>query len=381
VAWRSWLWMGIAICVALLVPAASRAKPAHEAVPVDLALLPLQKAQLGGTGSSLALTLNSGTGRYYELGSTSVMGGAPWDDAKLGEGDSYTLDYGRGFTGCGCITEIRTSVERFRSAAIATKRLAYWKLADEHIVRLNDPAGPGSPVDLDLEHVPAVGEALVDHPCPPREAARVVLGVTVASRLAKQLERRLHLALAGRLQARPAKLPPPPGSGPPPGGADPSALLLQQSDLPPAALGPTVGYSWAPFALWRHQAGYRWGAHKALYQSLSQNTEWHATPSEAAFWSAYEEAYEIAGYVGIWPRNRTHVTSVDLDGIRRGERATIIWFRGGSGSFAVVGLSRADVTDVTDVIYVKSNKTQLPASDVEALAQAMAARLDAGVPR
>jgi hypothetical protein len=60
----------------------------------------------------------------------------------------------------------------------------------------------------------------------------------------------------------------------------------------------------------------------------------------------------------------------------KGGRATVMWFRGGSGSFAFIGLSRGHVADG---LTVHSNETQLPAADVAALARAMAARLDAGV--
>src|SRR5689334_10157541 len=108
VAGRSWLLMGIAICVALLIPAASSAGPARTSAAVNLALLPLQKAQLGRAGASLALSLNGGAGPYYYgAGSSSYMGRLAWDVAKLGQGDSYSLDYGAPFTGCRCVTEIR----------------------------------------------------------------------------------------------------------------------------------------------------------------------------------------------------------------------------------------------------------------------------------
>jgi hypothetical protein len=105
VARRSWLLAGIAVLTALLVPAASPAGQGHRAEHVDLALLALQKPQLGRAGASLALTSNSGAGPYCEAGSTSYLQRGPWDVTKLGAGDSYTLDSGAAFTGCGCVTD------------------------------------------------------------------------------------------------------------------------------------------------------------------------------------------------------------------------------------------------------------------------------------
>jgi hypothetical protein len=406
VARRSRLLVGIAVLVALLVPAASASAPVHRAANVDLALLPLQKAQLGRAGASLSLTLDSGTVPYYTAGSTSdlqgVGPGTTWDTQKLGNVTGYTLDYGEAFSGCRCVTEIRTSVDRYRSAAIAKKGLAYRKTGDEHVTRLN--AEPGFAVDVHrFVGVPAVGTSrfayLTEYDAhgvarrvrvvdewfiEGRYAFQVEIhwgagrtGITLASKLAQELGLRLHLALAGRLHATAVKIPAPLPPGPPPGGTDLSKLILQQGDLPPAALGGDGSFSWDRFSLSHYQVSYSWGAHRALYQRLTQDIQWHATANEAAFWSAYEEGYEIASYLSGWPRHRTRITSLRLDSIGRGDRATIMWFPGGAGSFAVVGLSRGHVTDL---VFVNSNKSALPASDVRALARAMAARLDAAVP-
>lgn len=397
---RSWLLLGIAICVALLVPGAAPAGPVHTAVPVNLALLPLQKAQLGDAGASLALTLNSGAGPYYYgAGSTSSLGRLHWDVTKLGRGDSYSLDYGAAFTGCRCITEIRTSVERFRTAAIAKKRLVFWKRSDEQVVSLD--VEPGFAVDVHrFVHAPAVGTSrfayFTEYRAEGAGRARAVderftdgryvlqveihwgsgsRGITLASKLAQRLDRRLRLARAGRLHATPAKLPQPVMPGPPPGGPDLSTLVLQQTDLPTGAVGPDPAhYGWDPFASSVYQASFRWGARRALYQSLGEEIQWCRTAHEAAFWSAYEQAAELADrLLSGWPKNRTRITSLKLDG---GDRATIMWFPGGAGSFAVVSLWRGHASAL---LIVNSNKADLPAADVQALGRAAAARLDAGV--
>ncbi len=319
-----------------------------------------------------------------------------WDDTKLGQGDSYSLDYGAAFTGCGCITEIRTSVERFRTAAIAKKRLAFWKRGDEQVLSLD--VEPGLVVDVHrFVNAPPVGTRrfayFTEYRAARARRARVVderftdgryvfqvevhwgagaSGITVARKLGKKLDRRLHLALAGRLHATPAKLPQPSVPGPPPGGPDLSRLILQPGDLPPAAIGGDGSYFWDPFTPSHYRASYGWAAHRALYQSLTQDVEWYTTVNAAAFWSAYQEAWLVVSDQEGWPRDRTQIRSIR---VREG-RATIMWFPGGSGSFAFIALARGHVADG---LTVRSNKTQLPASDVEALARAMAARLDAAV--
>jgi hypothetical protein len=100
------------------------------------------------------------------------------------------------------------------------------------------------------------------------------------------------------------------------------------------------------------------------------------TANQAAFWSGYGEAAYIAGYLAGWPSSRTRITSLDLKGVGHSGRATIIWFPGGAGSVAFIALSRGHVTDS---VALNANKSDLPMSDVEALARAMANRLDAGV--
>lgn len=390
VAGRSWLLMGIAVLAALLVPAASPAQP----VGVDLALLPLQKAQLGSAGASLPLTPNSGVGPYYyEAGSTSYMGRVHWDETKLGQGDSYSLDYGAPFTGCRCVTEIRTSVERFRSVAIAKERLVFWKRSDEQVVSLD--VEPGFAVDVHrFVRMPRVGarrfayfteykaegagrERVVDERFTDgRYVFQVEIhwgsgtdGITVASKLARKLDRRLRLARAGRLRATPATLPRPVVPGPPPGGPDLSTFALQQGDLPAGAVGDGgAHYVWDPFALSAYEGdSYRWAARRGLYQSMAEGIEWYATAHEASFWSAYEQAAALADRA--WPKDRAHITSLKLE---NGGRATVMWSRGGAGSIAVVSLSRGHVNAG---LYVVSNKAGLPAADVATLGRAMAARL------
>src|SRR5207302_4205199 len=45
------------------------------------------------------------------------------------------LDYGHAFSGCRCVTDIRTSVQRFRTAAGARKILGWFKVDDAAVLR------------------------------------------------------------------------------------------------------------------------------------------------------------------------------------------------------------------------------------------------------
>jgi hypothetical protein len=253
VAGRSWLLIGIAVFVALLVPTASAARPAHKAAHVDLALLPLQKAQLGAAASSLSLSGYSGpVSDAWTMSSTDTLGFTYHFEQlkKLGRVGGYTLDYGDPFSDCTCINQIRTYVERYGTAAGAQKALAFWKKNEVEVRRLDRLGGLTVAAHRFLK-VPAVGTIryayLTEYKTARARPVRIVderftegryvLQVVVSSgtgdgrtlvpKLAAKLDKRLHLALAGRLHATPAKRPPGVKPGPPSGGPDLSVLVLQ----------------------------------------------------------------------------------------------------------------------------------------------------------
>lgn len=401
VAGRSWLLIGIAALAALLVPAVSAGKPVQKAAPVDLALLPLQKAQLGAAGSTLSLAGDSGAvASASSMSLTEDLGFTyHWKQfQKLGRVRGYTLDYGDPFSGCTCITQIRTYVERYATAAGAQKGLAFWKKDEVEVARINGLGGLAVHSHRFLK-VPPVGTSRYAYLATLSTArarpvqvvderfadGRYVLEVqissgtgagarTLVSKLAKKLDDRLHLALAGRLDATPAKIPPGVEPGPPSGGPDLSPLVLQQSDL---GSGPVSvdfqGYLWDPFARSRYGIEYIFAGR---YGVLGQAIEWYPSADEAAFRAAYDEALATASQLAITPRADNMIATVNLDSIGQGDRATTLWVSGGSGSYAYIALSRGHAEDL---VIVHRDEAHPPVSDVQTLAQAMADRLDAGV--
>ena len=398
-----------AALVSMLVPAASASGPVHK-VQVRLALVPLQKAQLGKPAASLKLAHDSGpvpslpagtvnpllwtssVETFFSLSSSSLQ--------QLGWVGGYTLDYGDAFSGCGCFTEIRTSVQRFQTAAGAKKLLTWWQQNDESVV---NEAGLGLVVDAHrLVKVPSVGtrrfafltsydavrakpvQVLDERFTDGRYLLQVEIasgtsssGTTLASKLARKLDKRLHLALAGRLHARASKLPSRLTAGPPSRGPDLSLLTLEQADLAPGtAEVHDPSYALDPFAL--ATSDYRLVYEPAgLYdESLSQEIQWYPSANEAAFRAAYEEALNTA----LWAPFSDAITPVNLDSIGQGERGAILRVvygnpTGGTDYAAVIALSRGRATD----LVVAWSRSQIQPSDVKTLAQSMANRLDAGV--
>jgi hypothetical protein len=290
-------------------------------------------------------------------------------------------------------------VQRFRSAAGAKKILAWFKM-DDAAVPLPE-AGFGFAVEahrfvkappvgtsrfayltryrsLRAKSVQTIDERFTD--------GRYLLQVEIASgtpgkgrapasRLAKKLDEQLHLALAGRLQAKAPKSPPKLVAGRPHGGPDLSTLALQPADLATAEIDQR-SYAVDRFAL--ALSDYRLGAGPVgRYAELTQEIRWYRSANEAAFRAAYDTVLTTARWR---PFSDNTLTLVDLDGIGQGERATILKLVLGNPDgrpdyLAIVGLSRGKATDVV----VAESQSPLEPSDVQTLAQSMANRLDAGV--
>lgn len=248
---RGWLLKGIAavfVVAALFVPAASASEQAHRPARIKLSTVPLRKTQLGGVASSLSLAHDSGvvpnpragtlnpllwtssTETFFSLDSTFLQ--------SRGWVGGYTLDYGDAFSGCSCVTEIRTSVQQFKTAAGAKKILGWFRTDDAAVLR-SDPE-LGFAVAHRLLKVPPVGTSrfayftryrtlranpvqMVDERFTDGRyllQVEIASGTTnsqaaLASKLAKKLDRQLRLALTGRLAAVPVKLPAKLTVGPP----------------------------------------------------------------------------------------------------------------------------------------------------------------------
>jgi hypothetical protein len=352
----------------------------------------------------LSLARDSGafgatTGTPLWTSSTEGSFTLEWDTfRKLGWVGSYTLDYGDAFSGCSCITEIRTSVDRYRTAADAKSGLAFWKKDDAQVVRLDRKSGFAVAAHRFLR-VPAVGTSryayftqyetvrakpvwMVDERFADGKYVLQVeiswgsgaTGTTLAPKLAKKLDERLQLARAGRLHATAATLPRQPAPGAQPGAPDLSTLVLQQSDLAPGVATLTYGsghYARDAFALALSEYDIVYEP-AGRYAELGQTIQWYPSANEAAFRSAYHEALGIALAAGSGIRGP--ITSVDLGGVGHGDRGAILRTTR-NGYLALLSLSRGRATDY---VFAQGPSRIRPA-DVQGLAQSMAARLAAGV--
>jgi hypothetical protein len=320
------------VLAAVLVPAAS----ARSGVHVKLSVLPLPQSVIGSAAQSLPLQPNSGVdapgvGTLLSPipGFVGGLGCNEFCWAKLGGISGYALDYGQGASGGAGVTEVRTSVDKYKTAADAKKGLALWKADESQFVGY---PGYGLTIDRKKKKVAAVGEGrfafLVSYRAPNiaplfgldeqfrqgRYEAEVTVwagssaaATTLAPTLAKKLDARIKRALAGKLHAKPVKLPPAPQPGPPPGGPDLTPLPLQASDLS----GPTKVYgpSWDVDSL--HVFMEPAGQFVALYQDVI----WCPTANQASFMADSWLAEPFAGPGGTAP--------LDLSSLGDGAQAII----------------------------------------------------------
>jgi hypothetical protein len=378
------------LAAAVLVPAAS-ASTGHR---VKLSLVPLPKSALGAAGKSLALSHDSGVVSNVSAAAKSVSG-TTGTFKNLGRVTGYDLAYGHPFSGGTGITQIASGIEQYKTTTGAKKGLAFWRKDDAQITSLTQY---GVGVTLKVLKTPAVGTgrfgygttltfpnvapiASVDE-----QAAdgRYVLhvGVTAdslsaASRQAakslRALDQRLRLAEKGRLAGKAVKLLPPLKAGPPAGGPDLSTLTLTNADLTGTATLGDHTYVADPEAL----SAYLLDMNPAgQFQDLTQEIEWYATANEATVNSALGEALvasELGVLVGVTPT----VTPVDLSSVGDDAQGEILQFlvNGQSLYVADVGLARGQASD----FVLASSASPFQSSQVQSLAQAMAAHLDAGV--
>jgi hypothetical protein len=366
--------LGAALAAVVLVPAASASRM-HR---VQLALVPLPKSALGSAVHGFALAHDSGAVSNAEAAAHSPDGTTA-KLKKLGRLGGYALEYGDAFTGAPGITDVRTSVERYKTAADARRGLAFWQKEDSELGRVDQPGFAVTNVPVD---VPAVGKkhfayltsysasniAPVSGLDEQVADGRYVLDVIVtagsaataealAPTLAKKLDTRLHLALRGRLHAKPVKLP---GlkAGPPPGGPDLTKLALKTSDLVGKA---TVekGYVVDPaavsdFSVLMLPAG--------QFDLLDQEIEWYPSANEASFFADFGQAAA---------RTQAGATALDLSSLGDGAQGTVI--QGSPLSAGVVAFSSGRLAEFLFV----GVKGTIHANDVASIAQTAAAKIDA----
>lgn len=379
------------LAAAVLVPAASASKARR----VNLALVALPKSALGSAAHSLALAHDSGVVSNADAVNNAVAATAG-RIKSLGRVTGYTLDYGDTFSGKPGITAVDTSVDRYKTAADAKRGLAFWKLNDALI----GPLGKSSTVSVRVQsvklrklgsarfgtaatisvanHTPltlvdaqaADGQYVVE-----AQAASGSPGAAkaLASKLLQKLDQRLHLALAGRLHAKPVKLLPALKAGAPTGGPDLGTATLTTADLGSATIT-DQGYdvdkqALSAYALFMQPAGH--------FDDLSQEIEWYSSPNDASFIAAFQGAVFTNTLAAILGNSATQ-TPVDVSSVGDSAQATILASTPGTGApvyLAVVILTRGQATD----LVFTQGQSPIQSSDVTSLAQAAATHLDAVV--
>jgi hypothetical protein len=366
--------LGATLAAVVLVPAASASRT-HR---VQLALIPLPKSALGSAVQGFALAHDSGGVSNAEAAAHSADGTAA-KLKKLGRLGGYALEYGNAFTGAPGITDVRTSVERYKTATDAKRGLAFWQKEDSALGRVDQPGFAVTNVPVD---VPAVGKghfayltsysasnfAPVSGLDEQVADGRYVLDVIVtagsasaaealAPSLAKKLDARLRLALKGRLHAKPVKLPRL-KAGPPPGGPDLTKLALKTSDLVGKAIV-AKGYVVDPtavsdFSVLMLPAG--------QFDLLDQEIEWYPSANEASFFADFEQAAA---------RTQAGATVLDLSSLGDGAQGTVV-----QGSPLSAGLVAFSSGQLAEFLFVGVKRT-IHADDVTSIAQTAAAKIDA----
>jgi len=315
----------VAIVAALVAPAAW----AKSGSRVRLSVLPLPASVIGPAAKSLPLE-RAGSGVLTSSGNmvnTAACDGMPVAPncsfghtqpagtylEKLGYIGGYVLDYGLGSSGGAGVTEVRTSVDEYQTRPGAKKGLAFWKEYDPSIGLW---VGNGLSVSVEKEKVAAVGGTRFAFLVGYSDAniaplygvdeqfteGRYQADVTVwagsagaaeklAPALAKKLDERIKRALAGKLHAKPVKLPPRQKAGPPPGGPDLSQLALKTTDIGgnPTLfddnywVGPPLSqFTVSEFHVLFLPAG--------PYRAVDQEIQWFATANQASFEADFDAA-------------------------------------------------------------------------------------------
>jgi hypothetical protein len=368
--------IGAALAAAVLVPAASASR-AHS---VKLAIVPLPNSALGPAAHAFSVAHDSGT-----VSNANAAAHAP--DAtraalrKLGRVTGYGLEYGNAFTGAAGVTDVRTSIDQYKTASAARRALAFWKQEDAKLVELDNPGFSVTSVSVkvpapaagtshfayltsysasNIAPVSGIDEQIAD--------GRYILGVIVtagtasaaealAPKLAGKLDARFRLARRGRLHAKAVKLPKQ-KPGRPRGGPDLSVLALRKSDLVGKA---TVGKGYVvdPAAI----SDYRvFMLPAGQFDALDQEIEWYPSANEASFFADFENAAALA---------QSGSTALDLSSLGNGAQGSIT----PSSSFSQ-GQVFFSSGHLAEFIFMGS-ESKIDSADVTSVAHAAVGRIDA----
>jgi hypothetical protein len=359
----------------LLVPAASANRP-HS---LNLALVPLPRSVIGSAAASFSLSHDSGPVSNANA-AAHTADATPKTFKKLGRVNGYGLEYGNAFTGAAGLTDVRTSIEQYKTFADARRALAFWQRNDAGLSRLNNPdfSATSAPVQLpapaaktshfayltsysasNIAPVSGIDEQIAD--------GRYVLDVIVtagdpaaaealAPTLAAKLDARFRLARKGHLHAKPVKLLRQ-KAGRPPGGPDLSALALRKSDLV-GKVSVSKGYVVDPAAISDYSV-FMLPAGK--FDALDQEIEWFPAANEASFYVDFENATALSAH---------GTTALDLSSVGDGAQGSVT---AGSFSGGQVFLSSGRLAE----FIFMGKQGSISSAAVTSVAQAAANRVDA----
>jgi len=368
--------LGAALAALTLVPAASASR-AHR---VSLALVPLSKSLIGPAASSFSLAYSSGTVSNANA-AAHTPDATPKTLKKLGRLTGYGLEYGNAFTGAAGITDVRTSIEQYKTAADARRALAFWKKEDAKLSKLDNPSFSVTNVPVNVP-APAAGTShfayLTTYSAPNIVSVsgideqiadgRYILDVIVtagtaplaedlAPKLAAKLDARLRLARKGRLHAKAVRLAKQ-VAGRPPGGPDLSVLALRKSDLVGNATV-SKGYLADPAAISDYSV---FMLPAGQFDALDQEIEWYPVANEASFFADFENAAAL---------EQPGTTALDLSSLGDGAQGSVTV--GSSFSQGQVFFSSGQLAEF---IFMASEGS-IDSNDVISVAQAAASRIDA----
>jgi opacity protein-like surface antigen len=368
--------LGAALAALTLVPAASASR-AHR---VNLALVPLSKSLIGPAASSFSLAYDSGKVSNANA-AAHTRDATPKTFKKLGRLTGYALEYGNAFTGAAGVTDVRTSIEQYKTAADARQALAFWKKQDAKLSKLDNPSFTVTSVPVkvpapaagtshfayltsysasNIVPVSGIDEQIAD--------GRYVLNVIVtagtaslaealAPKLAAKLDARFRRARTGHLHAKPLRLPKQ-KAGRPPGGPDLSVLALRKSDLVGKAtvskeylVDPAAISDYSVFMLPAGQ-----------FDALDQEIEWYPVANEASFFADFANASSLL---------QPGTTALDLSSLGDGAQGSVTV--GSSFSEGQVFFSSGHLAEF---IFMAS-EGPIGSNDVTSVAQAAASRIDA----
>jgi hypothetical protein len=367
----------------------------HHGTKVKLPLIPLRNSQFGSASSSLPLEFGSGV--QSDNDAAFGAGVSPKKIKKMGRITGYQLIYGDFLSAGPSLDQLQSSVDQYKTAADAKKALPFWKkltlqdtkgltqmtltateasisqpkIGSSHWATLQTFSIPNNTSLYFLNEEFSDGNYVLDIAV---GAGSESAAKSYANKAAHALDKRLHLALRGKLKGSVVGHPKPPQAGPPSSGPDPQGMVLTTDDFAFSQLLQN-GYDGLPVALSTYDVVI--GPADNFDQGLFQSVSLMPSPESAAYWAAFNGAEEVAFELFFAGPAYTQLTPVDLTSIGDDAQGVILQISG-SGQTLNEAIVTLDSGSVSDFVIADASQTIAP-SDVQSLAQKAANRLNAGL--